>query len=190
MVTGDNDIRQKWAELAIARLKLGEFHVNRGNYAEAEELYRNFLVSPIAASMPKEMEATVKSKLAFALLIQKKFTDAEQYYREAISLLEQVGDERGVVVLRTSLAYLLKQHERYVEAVDEYRGNCLSYERLGDIRELGLTLSSLADVLCKVNEYKDAKVCYQRSIEIAKSLGARSEASETQRKLDSLPHDH
>ena len=98
--------------VAVTQSSLANLLRTRGQYDEAERLYRESLQVKEQVGDRREVAVT-QSSLADLLRTRGQYDEAERLYRESLQVKEQVGDRRSVAVTQSSLADLLRTRGQY-----------------------------------------------------------------------------
>jgi tetratricopeptide (TPR) repeat protein len=154
---------------------LASYHANRGEYAEAEALYREGLAA--YADKPDDPDAIVKThNLATILKRQSKFDESEQYFRETCERSARVlGPEHKLTLAaRNGLASVLELLGRSEEAEAIHR-EVLSARRrtLGDKHpDVQSSLNNLGTVLNSQGKLDEAIEVFREALALAEEIRA------------------
>ena len=116
----------------VVLMDLANLLRNRGEYDEAERLYRESLRVKESLEDSRSVAVT-QSSLADLLRNRGEYDEAERLYWESLAVKESLGDSREVAVTQSSLADLLQNRGEYDEA-ERLLESALNICR--DIREL------------------------------------------------------
>ncbi|HKZ21636.1 MAG TPA: tetratricopeptide repeat protein, partial [candidate division Zixibacteria bacterium] len=163
--------------VALTVHKLGVFNYEKGNYAAAEDCYRQSLaIREKILGVEHPEVATSLHFMGNLYLDLGKFLEAEVVFKRALSIREKVLGAEHLDVTRTlnGLASLYQYQGKYAEAE-------IFYQKILSIRERVLgpqdprvarTLNNLAALYTDVGRYAEAENFYRRAIAIQEqSLG-------------------
>jgi len=97
--------------------RLGEIYKELGQYAQAEQLYRQSLATAEALG-DRHGVAVTQRALAELYWLRGDYAQAEQLYHQSLAALEAQGDRREVAVTLYNLALLCAEQARFAEAVE------------------------------------------------------------------------
>jgi tetratricopeptide (TPR) repeat protein len=168
--------------------QLGILAQMRGDYGQAEELYREAL----AVSERLGDEAGMSSgyhHLGLLAQVREDYDHAEVLYRQSLEIDERLGDEAGVAKSAGQLGILAQLRRDYDQAETFYHQSLEISERLGQDDDVTTSYHQLG-VLAQLREdYGQAETFYRRSLEISERLGAQRDMSITYYQLGMLAAD-
>ncbi|MEN0060573.1 MAG: CHAT domain-containing tetratricopeptide repeat protein [Myxococcota bacterium] len=164
-----------WSETDPARLtdldQLGTAHYVRGEYAEAEVLFRQGLA--ICEGEPgcePVKTAEMLNSVGIVVTSQGRYDEAEPLYEEALEIgaRELEPDDPSMVEWTNSLGHLKLQQGQYAEAITVLRRAVrLGEQRFGpDSERIGGLLNNLSIALSRTGKFPEAIEANQRSIAI------------------------
>jgi tetratricopeptide (TPR) repeat protein len=110
--------------LIMSNSSLGQFYARDERYAEAEKVLREAVELSIRLSAGKIYRMQASASLAYALLLQGKFDEAEPLWQEAIdSIVESMGIDSqayGSMQYTRAFGYVLNDHPDVDETVDDF----------------------------------------------------------------------
>lgn len=161
-------------DLARAMCKLAQEHVDAGEYAKAEKLFREALeIDEEAFGKDSREAARDLSDLGLVYLSQGQYLEAEKLYKQALSMVEaKVGGRHpDVATCLNNLAFLYRNEGRWdeakplVERALEIRGLTLGKDHPAVARNLAI----LADIESNQKHWADAEQMLRRAIAIDKN---------------------
>ncbi|MGH3133579.1 MAG: hypothetical protein ACRDNY_07545, partial [Gaiellaceae bacterium] len=142
----------------------------RLDMAAAEALYRRALAVVAEATT----RGGVLAKLGDALQEQARLLEAEEVYEEALSILEDAGDERATALAKLGLARALWRHGRTAAARELAYAAVEALERDGPGPDLVAAYERAASADALGGRTGDAIVWAQKGIELAEQLGVEN----------------
>lgn len=150
--------------------KLAYLLQNRGQYDEAEYLYRECLTI-FKGLGDRRSTAVTQSLLANLLQNRGQYDEAEHLYRESLRISEELGRRRDIAVTQSSLAVLLRNRGQYDDAKHLYRESLMVFEELGDSRGIATTRLSLAHFMRATGHDDEAEDLWKSAMDIAIVIG-------------------
>jgi len=126
--------------------KLGDIYGELGQYAQAEQLYRQSLAAKEALGDRRGVAVT-QHALANLSRLRGDYAQAEQLYHQSLATAEALGDRYGLAVTLYNLAFLREEQERFAEAVELLTKSRDLFHQLGlekNASEAGASLAALA----------------------------------------------
>ena len=165
--------------------KLSRFWQTRGHYEEARKW-----LSSLLASDPRPSHAPDRAKALIALGDCEVFRlgrrSAEQYYSEALSLSQDLGDTRGIADAFARLASVAHDLGEYSKAQELSQESLAIQRRLGNRLGIATSLNALALVAHHQGNYPIAHSISTEELQIHSSLGNKRGMSITLIRLGSV----
>ena len=141
-------------------------------YREPPQAARAFryLLARSEAREPQR-RARVLDRLCIAHRILGHYDQALREGREALSLFESIGDDRGLSGAFISLGNICWSRGDLPEALSYYESALELRDRHGDRRGMAGALGSVANILSELGELTEAKAHYQRALALSLELG-------------------
>jgi tetratricopeptide (TPR) repeat protein len=171
--------------VAVTQSALADLLTTRGQYDEAERLYKLSLEVKEKIGDSREVAVT-QSALAALLTTRGQYDEAERLYKLSLEVFEKIGDSRGVAVTQSALAALLTTRGQYDEAERLYKLSLEVFEKIGDSRGVAVTQSALAALLTTRGQYDEAERLYKLSLEVFEKIGDSRGVAVTQSALAAL----
>jgi tetratricopeptide (TPR) repeat protein len=145
--------------VAVTQSSLADLLTNRGQYDEAERLYR--LSLPVKEELgDRRSVAVTQSSLADLLRVRGQYDEAERLYQSGLAICRTIPDPQGAAVFLRGLGHLALARGRREEAVSLLRQARPGFEALGllnwaasvdevlaEAQDQGLTLAALARLI-------------------------------------------
>jgi tetratricopeptide (TPR) repeat protein len=180
----DRDLANLWMFLlgGEANEALG-----RNELAAAEEAHRNIL--DYLTSLPDLDES--KIAVAFHQLgriaeAQQDFNEAEELYRKALEIREDLGRERLAASNQHQLGRVAQARQRFDEAAEWYRKALEIYERLGLERDAAGEYHQLGIVAHEQMRFDEAEDWYRKGLEIHERLGLERQAAASYQQIGGI----
>ncbi len=146
------------------------FYFRLSQYQRAKKLLQKSLaLSSRNGGSPKVQAAglQVLGHVAYGL---GDYTEAEQRYRQSITLFRQIGDRWGEAKLLSSLGVINRLQGQYSAAQKNLRQSLSIYREIGDPRGTAVALNNLGTTLRALGNYAEARQCYQESFAQRKAI--------------------
>jgi len=101
-------------------------------------------------------EAKMLNRIGLAVMNLGRFGEAEEYFRQAMSIWERIGDTYRVAGSLRRLGFVAAAQDRPGEAIDWITRALAVYRELRSARKIALTLSDLGDILISVDRPAEA----------------------------------
>jgi len=164
--------------LAMTLLGLARALEERGDYAEAEAVYREQL-DLLRSMLERDMQAegVTLHDLGDVYERQGRLDEAIAMYREALEHKRPAERPRDLAVTLLALALALEAHGDYAEAEAAYEKQLALLRSLPDrdLREEAIALASLGNLRLRHGRLEEAVSDYERAIACARSAGASAE---------------
>jgi tetratricopeptide (TPR) repeat protein len=149
---------------SIARLAIS--HAESGEMEQAISLYEQAIEQAYGAE-----KARVLTLLGIALTSQGQFDRALNAYREAATILSEVGDRAQEAAVQAMIGSLAATYEQWAVAQSAYlRAQTLSHD-LGNAADEAAWLGELGNVFARTGQPGQAASYYRKAVELARSLG-------------------
>jgi tetratricopeptide (TPR) repeat protein len=143
-----------------------------GRYDEAYENYQQLLES-ITEYFPSisNQRSLVLSYMAHIHYIKKEYDQAEEFYRESLSIAESLRNQTTVAEISHGMGMIYYDNKKYGEAVNWFEKSRSIAESLGN--KLGVISSSyyIADIYRSKENYDKAMDLFENDLQVAKGLG-------------------
>lgn len=150
--------------------QLGQAYHRFGNSGEAETAYRCALRN---AGGGGDGEAVALAGLGAIALKRDDLTGAEDCYRRALVLFEQLGRKRPQSGILNDLGDIANTRGDFADAQILFKRGLALAEELGLEREQSAVLNNLGNVSQAVGDLDEAEGYYRRSLAIDERLGMR-----------------
>jgi tetratricopeptide (TPR) repeat protein len=118
-----------------------------------------------------------------------RLEEAEDWYRKAISIFEELGDRPGMARIYHSLGRMVHDGGRLEEAEDWFRRSLAIKEELGDRPSMAITYDALGRIAQDGGRLEEAEDWYRRSLAIKEELGDRPGMAPTYHQLGMAAQD-
>jgi len=159
---------------AMMILRLGRCLAAQGWPAQAVEFHRRALgefehISESSESA-KRMIGTVHTDLADLHAALGKFADAENEYKSALAIDEELGDDRGRGVDLGQLGNLALRRGDLAEAGQRYAEALETFRALGEPQAEAVVWHQLGMVAGKARAWEEAERCYREAVRIREQI--------------------
>jgi tetratricopeptide (TPR) repeat protein len=159
--------------LALTYDKLGRVAEQRGQPAQAEEIYRKALAIHEAAGDRQQIAVSLRH-LGSVARDQGRWDEAEQHYRRALTILkEATGDLHSTQLTYDALGRLMEDRGRLGEAEEWYAESLALAEQRHDWDGTARSLHSLGMLSRKRGQLAEAERWYRRCLTLAESVHDR-----------------
>jgi tetratricopeptide (TPR) repeat protein len=167
---------------AFSLLNLGVLKQATGNYAEAENLYRESLK---IAKEGGNKSGIAKSfhQLGNIKYVTGDYAEAEKLYRQSLKIMEELGDKSGISGSLHQLGNIKYVTGDYAEAEKLYRQSLKIKEELGDKLGISGSLHQLGAIKQHIGDYSEAENLYRQSLKMKEELGDKSGIAKTLHQL-------
>ena len=163
------DTHNKYALGTIAEV-IANTRLERGEYAEAEQLYSENLIVFKELNSHWDISNTLFN--LGRLAHQKgELERAKDFYKESLEIDERLGFEKGVANIKSALGALASDEEDITEARRLYSESLEINRRLDNQRIVAISLYNLSLLDQKQGKYDQARQLCLQSLEIEKKLG-------------------
>jgi len=114
------------------------------------------------------------------------YTAAESYYRESLTISDQVGDRDGLAAGYHQLGMLAHNRGDYVTAEKNYRYALTIKEELGDRVAMASSFGQLGNLAQHRGDYDTAESYYRQSLTVNEALSDRVSTAKTYHNLGNL----
>lgn len=156
---------------ARLQLSLGNAMTERGDYAQALELYSKALFYHVEKEKNLEVQALAYNNMGIVYYYSGVYPDALEHWHRARELYEQLGDQGSIVNLQTNMANLHASNEEYEQGISLFLSSIEANERMNRPRQLAMTLVNLAGSYTAIERHADALDALDRSIRISEEIG-------------------
>ncbi|MFF3419639.1 TIR domain-containing protein [Streptomyces sp. NPDC002698] len=127
------------------------------------------------------------------------YQQAEDHYRAALTILEELGDRAGIATSYHQLGMIAQARGNYHQAEDHYRASLTIKEKLGDRAGIARSYGQLGIIAQLRGDYQQAEDHYRASLTTFEELGDRTGiasgygqlgalCTEQQRPTDGVPY--
>ena len=109
-----------------------------------------------------------------ALELGRNNEKAEKYFRESITIKEDLGDRKGIQKSSYNLGILLKKQGDLLQAEKLYKKSLSIADELGDKKAVAMVIQGIAIMLKSRGEIKEAEKLYRQSLAIREELGDKA----------------
>ena len=168
-----------FSAMAQFSLQRGQFLQLRGKFEEAKACFlesEGLAIQIKSDHRRQRTQAMVLNSLGGVYQRQGNFTQAISAFEQSKSILEKLGDERGVAMVLNSLGGVYQRVEKYTEAIAALRQSADIERKYNNLRGLAMTLNSLSGAYRKRKWQEssfEAISVLKESEEIEKKLGNR-----------------
>ncbi len=178
----ESDRRGAWIH------QLGMLAQRRGDYAEAERLYRQSLEinEPLG-----NLAGMAASYHQLGMLAQDRgnYPDAERLYRQSLEINEPLSNLAGMATSYGQLGSLAQSRGDYPEAERLYRQSLEINEPLGNLAGMAASYHQLGSLAQDSGDYPEAERLYRQSLEIDERLSNLAGMAAAYHQLGSLAQD-
>ncbi|MBS0016021.1 MAG: CHAT domain-containing protein, partial [Arthrospira sp. SH-MAG29] len=153
--------------------QLGSIQRNRGNWDEAERLYRQCLEVETELGDRSGM-ATSWGLLGDIQRNRGNWDEAERLYRQSLELRTELGDRSGMATSWGLLGDIQRNRGNWDEAERLYRQSLELRTELGDRKGMASSWGLLGDIQRNRGNWDEAERLYQQSLDLRTELGDRS----------------
>ena len=118
-----------------------------------------------------------------------RLDDAERHLGAALSLFEQMGDDRGIASTVDDLGKLHWLRGDYTKALDFGQRGLAMRRTIGDRRSIALSLNNLGLVYQDSGQFKKALAAFEQALEIRREIGDLVGVSQTLNNLGTVAQD-
>jgi tetratricopeptide (TPR) repeat protein len=118
-----------------------------------------------------------------------RLPDAEHHLGAALSLFEQMGDDRGIASTVDDLGKLHWLRGDYVKAMDFGQRGLAMRRKIGDRRSIALSLNNLGLVYQDSGQFKKALEAFEQALDIRRAIGDLVGVSQTLNNLGTVAQD-
>jgi len=176
------------AKIALWAHRLASAYSDRGDYEEAERLYRESLEIDEKLGDLAGKAATLH-ELGRLAHRRGNYEEAERLYRESLEIDEKLGNLVGKAATLHCLGVLAHRRGNYKEAEKLYCESLKIKNVLGDLAGKAATLHELGRLAHRRGNYEEAERLYCESLEIEEKLGNLAGKAETLHQLGTLAYD-
>jgi tetratricopeptide (TPR) repeat protein/cellulose biosynthesis protein BcsQ len=168
--------------------KLGTVAQNRGDYHEAESLYRHAL--DINQKLGDEAgTSSAYRQLGTLAWARGDYDTAESLFRQSLEIKARMGDQAGVAADVYQLGALAQLRENYDTAESFYREALSISERLGDEASMSFGYRQLGALAQARDDYDTAESLYRHVLDISERLGDQAALAGAYHQLGLLAQD-
>jgi tetratricopeptide (TPR) repeat protein len=145
--------------------KAGEAAQNSYANEAAIDYYRRLL--PL---LPSEAQPAMMLKLGEILQIVGKWSEAESFYRDSLTLAQNLSQTHDLARAQRALGALLRNKGSSDEALAFLEQARLNFEQLDDQEGRSHAIGNEGLVYARRGEYEQALACYQQQLDIANAI--------------------
>ncbi|CAH3182450.1 unnamed protein product, partial [Porites evermanni] len=140
------------------------------DHIRAIECGKKLLVT-LHNSGQKEEEGITLLKLANIYYKRSKYEEAKQFYKRALSIMIEAGNNRGVGTCYGNLGTVLKSVGQYTKAEEYLQKALVIRKEIGDKKGEAADYGKLGSVFESVGQYTKAEEYLQKALVISKEIG-------------------
>jgi tetratricopeptide (TPR) repeat protein len=164
---------------------LGILAQGRGDYQEAERLYRQSL--EINERFGDQAGAAIGyGQLGILAGSRGDYQEAERRFRQSLDIDERLGNKAGAATSYQNLGRLSQLLSDYQEAERRYRQSLEINERLGDQAGAASSHNNLGTLAQARGDYPEAERRYRQSLDINERLGNQADTASATSQLGLL----
>jgi tetratricopeptide (TPR) repeat protein len=169
-------------QIARARVRLGELADFRGDYNEAEQLYRQALTEGLAVG---NVLVIGRARRGLGILSRKKGVteDAIRHLTQALAAFRQTGEAREQARVLTSLGRTRHARGEYQYALSAHNEALTIFESLNDRWRVVQTLTDIGECHQALYDITNALHYHEKALKLAYDYGANLIKPEIQRNL-------
>lgn len=150
---------------------LTQIEIYLSNYSEAEKICSQFLNFD-----SKDPEIPTIFSLAGEIkFYQKRFEEAEIFFKQSLQLAEKFGDRLKVALVSNSLGSLNDLLTNFEKAEKFYKDSEQIFLELGDLAHLPLVYNNLGELYRKQSKWELSENFHLKSLELKKQMDNRRE---------------
>jgi tetratricopeptide (TPR) repeat protein len=143
---------------------------NVRNFAETEKLYRKLAETAHNYSVIK-CEVVAYYKLGIVAVKQRDFDAAEEWYKQALAIWQELNDEHGIANIYHQRG-IVAQEQRDFDAAEEWYKQALAiWQKLNDEQGLANTYHQRGIVAQEQRDFDAAEEWYKQALAIWQELG-------------------
>jgi len=147
---------------------LAVYSMNKGNYGEADKLFRESLQLAESANFP-ELAANSTMNLGAILTSKGDHANGLKFLLQALAYYEDKKEERLIARIYNNIAVNYHSWKDYDQALSYYRKTLASYSRLNDFVGLAAASNNIGEIYKDKQEFEKALPYYHRTVQIADS---------------------
>ncbi|MEU6833621.1 tetratricopeptide repeat protein, partial [Nocardia beijingensis] len=151
-----------------------------------QQTTREHLLGHVITRLASSTDPTARRELAQLLHLagivaqqQRRFDQAEDYYRQALDLKLQFGDRHGAAGTYHQLGRVAQQQRRFDQAEDYYRRALDLFPEFGDRHSAARTYHQLGMVAQEQRRFDQAEDYYHQALDLFLEFGDRHSAAST-----------
>ncbi|HEB65329.1 MAG TPA: tetratricopeptide repeat protein, partial [Chloroflexi bacterium] len=174
-------------EDALARVLgwQGEFALNRGEYAAAQELLEESVALFQALGRPSETARQMLS-LGMSVMHQGNLSLAKRYYRESLRAFTVAEDLNGAAICTEFIGTAAAIRGDYRQARQRYQESLQLYRRAKDVYGEAGGLYCLGDIARITGDYAQAQRRFTASLEAYRSINNQRGAAQAYNQLGNI----
>ncbi|KOR34907.1 hypothetical protein AM228_21485 [Planktothricoides sp. SR001] len=173
------------AGMAISWVQLGDIQRNRGNWDEAEKLYRQSLEIETELGDRARMASSWAS-LGNIERFRGNWDEAEKLYRQSLEIETELGDLAGMASSWGVLGDIQRNRGHWDEAEKLYRQSLDLRTELGDLAGMASSWGVLGDIQRNRGNWDEAEKLYRESLYLRTELGQELELADSLNNLAGL----
>jgi DNA-binding SARP family transcriptional activator/Tfp pilus assembly protein PilF len=157
------------ADLAASLGDLGVVCAHRGRTDEAIDYLLRGLAAA-RASATRHVEARILNNLALAHAQRDQYEQAHECVRLAVSISEQIGQQRQTAICTDTMAGLYHAQGRYQRAIECYQASLSTFRRIGDSFGTAMALRGLGTARAALLGEAAGVPCWTEALAIFEEL--------------------
>ncbi|MCD4819868.1 MAG: tetratricopeptide repeat protein, partial [Candidatus Cloacimonetes bacterium] len=157
--------------------KAGDFARRNYENEKANKIYDKLLGN--LQGLPNQVDLRIDTLLKKGHILNNigKWNEAEDDYRKALKLSEEIEDKKKIAKSHDSIGYLLRLQGDYKKALDCFEKELIICEELGDKRGVSLTFRGIGIVYREQGDFKKAMEFYKKGLKLSEELGDKRDIS-------------
>lgn len=161
----------------LASLFWGMSLVYQGNHADALPRLTECLALARASGWRK-LESDALRSLGIVADSEERLAEAAHYYRQALTISQEINDPRGTSAALGNLGSILRRTGAYEQAQRYLHDSLRIHQTIGDRSSEGRTFSFLGELATDLEEYDEAQSYLRQAIAILREIGERHYAAD------------
>ncbi|UCH26109.1 MAG: tetratricopeptide repeat protein [Trueperaceae bacterium] len=143
---------------AGALIKLGSLSYYRGDFARARSLLEEALATARALGHKVVITAHALQSLGWVACAEKDLASARVLFKESLTIMEGVGDKKGVAVAHSGLGLVACAENDEISAQAHYRESLTIHRSLGDRHGVAVSLEGMASSVSRGEPERAARL--------------------------------
>lgn len=157
-------------EKARALSILGDGNVELDDYRQAANLYLNSLDIYKNLEKNEDIIAPIKSKIGKQYFFLGKYSDAINFFKEALLLYQALDDDEGKANVFHKMGQVYAAMEKQDLALENYQKSLLLNKKIGNKIDMAALYQNIGIVYYSWQSYDETIKYYQKSLDIYKEI--------------------